>query len=399
MALKGRAGPALGISAFGSFIAGTFAVIALTLLGPLLSNLALVFGPPEYFSLMVVGLMVLTYLSTGSMLKALMMAGVGLLLSGVGMDTISGQYRFTFDIPSLLDGIGVVPVAMGLFGVSEVLVNLETEIKTNLLTTKVKNLFPSLKDWSLSIWPIVRGSFLGFFLGIIPGGGAVIASFASYAIEKKISKHPEEFGKGAIEGVAGPESANNAGAGGAFIPLLTLGIPANAVMAILMGALMIHGLQPGPLLVENSPNVFWGTITSMYIGNGMLLILNLPLIPLWVKLLRVPYYLLYPMILLFCLIGAYSLENSSASVLIMLIFGILGFLMKKFHYEGAPLILALVLGRQLETALRRSLIMSHGDFSIFVSRPLSLSFLILAAILLVLPLITGRKTVSKLEEE
>ena len=399
MALKGRAGPALGISAFGSFIAGTFSVVALTLVGPYLSNLALVFGPPEYFSMMVVGLMVLTYLTTGSMLKALMMAGVGLLLSGVGMDTISGVYRFSFGIPSLLDGIGVVPVAMGLFGISEVLLNLETEIRRDILTGKVKNLFPSLADWGRSIWPIIRGSFLGFFLGIIPGGGAVIASFASYAIEKKVSKHPEEFGKGAIEGVAGPEAANNAGAGGAFIPLLTLGIPANAVMAILMGALMIHGIQPGPLLIENAPDVFWGTITSMYIGNGMLLVLNLPLIPLWVKVLKVPYYLLYPLILLFCLIGAYSLESTSADVVIMLIFGVLGFLMKKFHYEGAPLILALVLGRQLETALRRSLIMSHGDFSTFVSRPLSLAFLILAAVLLVLPLITGRKTVSKLEEE
>jgi putative tricarboxylic transport membrane protein len=399
MALRGRAGPALGIAAFGSFIAGTFSVIALTLVGPYLSSLALAFGPPEYFSMMLVGLMVLTYLSTGSMLKALMMAGVGLLLSGVGMDTISGAYRFSFGIPSLLDGIGVVPVAMGLFGISEVLLNLEIVFRRDILSGKVKNLFPSREDWGRSIWPITRGSFLGFFLGIIPGGGAVIASFTSYAIEKKISKHPEEFGKGAIEGVAGPETANNAGAGGAFIPLLTLGIPANAIMAILMGALMIHGLQPGPMLIDNAPDVFWGTITSMYIGNVMLLVLNLPLIPLWVKVLKVPYYLLYPLILLFCLIGAYSLESTTADVVIMLIFGVMGFFMRKFRYEGAPLILALVLGRQLETALRRSLIMSHGDFSTFVSRPISLAFLILAAVLLLLPLITRRKTVSKLEEE
>ena len=398
MAQKGRAGPALGIAAFGSFIAGTFAVIALTFVGPFLSNLALKFGPPEYFSLMIVGITVLTFLSSGSMVKALLMAGVGLILSGVGMDTISGQYRFTFNIQSLLNGVGVVPVAMGLFGISEVLSNLETEIKREILTTRVRNLFPTLKDWAVSIWSIVRGSILGFFLGILPGGGAVIASFASYAIEKKVSKHPEEFGKGAIQGVAGPEAANNAGAGGSFIPLLTLGIPANPVMAILLGALMIHGLQPGPLLMKDAPDLFWGTIVSMYIGNGMLLVLNLPLIPMWVKVLKVPYYLLYPLILLFCLIGAYSLENNISDVIAMLIFGILGFLMKKFQYEGAPLILALVLGQKLETNLRRSLIMSRGDFSIFISRPISLVFLITAALLLIIPIITQRRKLSALKE-
>jgi len=398
MAQKGRAGPALGIAAFGSFIAGTFAVIALTCVGPFLSNLALKFGPPEYFSLMIVGITVLTYLSSGSMVKALLMAGVGLILSGVGMDTISGQYRFTFNIQSLLNGVGVVPVAMGLFGISEVLLNLETEIKREILTTRVRNLFPTLKDWAVSIWSIIRGSILGFFLGILPGGGAVIASFASYAIEKKVSKHPEEFGKGAIQGVAGPEAANNAGAGGSFIPLLTLGIPANPVMAILLGALMIHGLQPGPLLMKDAPDLFWGTIVSMYIGNGMLLVLNLPLIPMWVKVLKVPYYLLYPLILLFCLIGAYSLSNSVADVIAMLIFGILGFLMKRFRYEGAPLILALVLGQKLETNLRRSLIMARGDFSIFISRPISLGFLITAALLLLIPIITQRRKLSSLRE-
>jgi putative tricarboxylic transport membrane protein len=288
---------------------------------------------------------------------------------------------------------------MGLFGISEVLLNLETEIKRDILASRVRNLFPSLKDWLESIWSIVRGSILGFFLGIIPGGGAVIASFASYAIEKKFSKHPGEFGKGAIQGVAGPEAANNAGAGGSFIPLLTLGIPANPVMAILLGALMIHGLQPGPLLIKNAPDLFWGTIVSMYIGNGMLLVLNLPLIPLWVKVLKVPYYLLYPLILLFCLIGAYSLENSASDILIMLIFGILGFLMKKFRYDGAPLILALVLGQKLETSFRRSLIMSHGDFSIFVSRPISLAFLITAVLLLIIPIITQRKKLSTMRED
>jgi putative tricarboxylic transport membrane protein len=399
MALKGRAGPALGIAAFGSFIAGTFAVIALTFVGPFLSNVALAFGPPEFFSLMIVGITVLTYLSSGSMVKALIMAGVGLILSGVGMDTISGKYRFTFNIQSLLDGVGVVPVAMGLFGISEVLLNLETEIKRDILTTKVKNLFPTLKDWADSAGSIVRGSILGFFLGIIPGGGAVVASFASYAIEKKASKHPEEFGKGAIQGVAGPESANNSAAGGSFIPLLTLGIPANPVMAILLGALMIHGLQPGPLLMKNAPDLFWGTIISMYIGNAMLLILNLPLIPMWVKVLKVPYYLLYPLILLFCLIGAYSLDNTVADIIIMLVFGILGFLMKKLRYDGAPMILALVLGQKLETSLRRSLIMSQGDFSIFITRPISLGFLIIAVLLLIVPIVTQRKKLSTLEAE
>jgi putative tricarboxylic transport membrane protein len=399
MALKGRAGPALGIAAFGSFISGTFAVIALTFVGPLLAGVALEFGPPEYFSLMVVGITVLTYLSSRSMMKALMMAGVGLMLSGVGMDTISGKYRFTFNLQGLLDGLGIVPVAMGLFGISEVLLNIETEIKREILNARVKNLFPTLKDWSQSIMPIARGSILGFFLGIIPGGGSIVASFASYAIEKKVSKTPEEFGKGAIQGVAGPESANNSAAGGGFIPLLTLGIPANPVMAVFLGALLIHGLQPGPLLMTKAPDLFWGTIVSMYIGNGMLLVLNLPLIPLWVRVLRVPYHLLYPLILLFCMIGAYSLENSIGDIILLLIFGILGFLMKKFQYEGAPLILALVLGRNLETSLRRSLIMSEGDFSIFILRPISLGFLIVAVLLLVIPILTQRKKLSMLEKE
>jgi len=397
MALKGRAGPALGIAAFGSFIAGTFSIIALTLVGPFLAGIALHFGPPEYFTLMIVGIMVLTFLSSGSMVKALMMAAVGLILSGVGMDSISGKYRFTFNIRVLLDGVGLVPVVMGLFGISEVLENLETEIKREILTAKVKNLLPNLKDWADSIWAIIRGTILGFFLGIIPGGGAIVASFASYAVEKKVSKHPQEFGKGAIAGVAGPESANNSAAGGAFIPLLTLGIPANAVMAILLGALMIHGLQPGPLLMTRAPDIFWGTIVSMYIGNGMLLVLNLPLIPLWVMVLRVPYYLLYPMILLFCLIGSYSIGNNTGDVIIMLIFGIVGYLMRKFRYDAAPMVLALVLGGELETSLRQSLMLSRGDFSIFVSRPISLGFLIIAILLLIVPIMTQRKRLSRLE--
>ncbi len=399
MALQGRAGPALGIVAFGSFIAGTVAVIALTFVGPPLAGIALKFAPPEYFSMMVVGILLLTYLSSGSMLKALLMAGFGLILSSIGMDTISGEYRFTYGLRMLLDGVGIVPTVMGLFGISEVLINLETEIQRDILKTRVRNLLPTAKDWKDSIGSILRGSVLGFFLGILPGGGAVIASFASYAVEKKISKHPEDFGKGAIQGVAGPEAANNAAAGGAFIPLLTLGIPANPVVAVLLGSLIIHGLQPGPLLLSKAPDVFWGTIVSMYIGNGMLLILNLPLIPLWVQVLKVPYYLLYPLIFLFCLIGSYSISNNVGDVVVMLVFGIIGYLMKKFHYEGAPMILALVLGRMLETTLRQSLILSRGEFSVFVTRPISLGFLIVAAILLIIPIVTQRKKLSTLKEE
>jgi len=399
MALKGRAGPALGIAAFGSFIAGTIAVIALTFVGPFLAGIALRFGPPEYFALMIVGIMVLTFLSSGSMVKALMMAAVGLTLGGIGMDSISGKYRFTFNVQALLDGVGLVPVVMGLFGIAEVIENLETEIKREILTTKVKNLLPNLKDWADSIWAIIRGTVLGFFLGIIPGGGAIVASFASYAVEKKVSKHPEEFGKGAIAGVAGPESANNAAAGSSFIPLLTLGIPSNAVMAIFLGALMIHGLQPGPLLMTRAPDLFWGTIVSMYIGNGMLLVLNLPLIPLWVMVLRIPYSLLYPLIILFCMIGAYSISNTTTDVIIMLIFGIVGYLMRKFRYDAPPLVLALVLGGELESSLRQSLMLSRGDFSIFVTRPITLGFLIVAVLLLIVPIITQRKKLSTLEGE
>jgi len=399
MALRGRAGPALGIAAFGSFIAGTFSIIALCFLAPLLAGIALQFGAPEYFSMMVVGIIVLTFLNSGSMIKSLMMAIVGLTLGGIGMDVITGKYRFTYGIQVLADGIGLVPSVMGLFGISEVLLNLESEIKRDLLTTRVKNLFPTLKDWADSLWPIIRGTVVGFFLGIIPGGGAIIASFASYAIEKKASKHPEEFGKGAIAGVAGPESANNSAAGGAFIPLLTLGIPPNAVVAILLGAMMIHGLQPGPLLMKEAPDVFWGTIVSMYVGNGMLLVLNLPLIPLWVMVLRVPYYLLYPLIILFCLVGSYSIGNNVGDVMIMLIMGIVGYLMRKFHYDAAPMVLGLVLGQGLETNLRQALMLSWGDFSIFVSRPLSLSFLIVAALLLIVPVVTQRRRLSALEHE
>jgi len=387
MARQGRAGPALGIAAFGSFIAGTIGVIGLMLIAPPLAEMALKFGPPEYFSLMIMGLTILTFLASGPMWKALLMAAFGLFLGCVGMDTLMGATRFTFDIVELSDGIGLVPVVMGLFGISEVLLNVEQSIERSIFETKIRNLLPTLKDWADSVPAILRGTAIGFFLGVLPGGGAVISSFVSYAVEKKVSKHPEKFGTGVIQGVAGPESANNAATGGAFIPLLTLGIPANSVMAILLGAMMIHGMQPGPMLVKEQPGLFWGAITSMYLGNVMLLILNLPLIGLWVKILKVPYPILFPLILLFCLIGAYSLNNSIVEVLIMVIFGLIGYLFKKFEYEAAPLILALVLGPMLETALRRSLLLSAGDPMIFLTRPISAVLMLISFFLLAYPLV------------
>ncbi|HXZ38285.1 MAG TPA: tripartite tricarboxylate transporter permease, partial [Thermodesulfobacteriota bacterium] len=331
MARQGRAGPALGIAAFGSFIAGTLAVVGLMLVAPPLAEMALKFGPPEYFSLVIVGLTILTFLASGPMWKALLMACFGLFLGCMGMDSIMGTTRFTFDIVELADGFGLVPVAMGLFGVSEVLLNVEQTLERSIFETKIKNLLPTGKDWRDSIGAILRGSVIGFFLGILPGGGATISAFTAYAVEKKVSRHSEKFGSGAIAGVAAPESANNAATGGAFIPLLTLGIPTTATMAILLGALVIYGTQPGPMLIQEHPDLFWGVVASMYVGNVMLLVLNLPLIGLWVKVLRVPYPILFPLILLFCLIGAYSLNNNIAQILFMIIFGLLGYLFKKFR--------------------------------------------------------------------
>jgi putative tricarboxylic transport membrane protein len=387
MAKQGRAGAALGISAFGSFIAATIAIIGLQLLSVPLIGFALKFGPAEYFSLMVLGMTILTFLASASMLRALTMASFGLLLGCVGQDTVSGLMRFTFKIPALLDGIGLVPVVMGLFGISEVFLNLEHTVKSEILSGKVTGLFPTLKDWSRSIWAILRGTVMGFFLGILPGGGGTIASFVSYAVEKKVSRHPEEFGKGAIEGVAGPESANNAAAQGAFIPLLSLGIPSNVVMAMLLGALIIHGVTPGPLLLEQHPQLFWGVVVSMYVGNIMLLILNLPLIPLWVKILKIPYSILFPLILLLCFVGAYSINNSMGDVWFTLLFGVLGYLMKKLSLEAAPMVLAFVLGPMMETALRQSLIKSDGSFSIFFTRPLSAVFITISVLLFLIPLL------------
>ena len=387
MARQGRAGPALGIAAFGSFIAGTLAVLGLMFVAPPLAEMALKFGPPEYFSLMIVGLTILTFLASGPMWKALLMACFGLFLGCMGMDSIMGTTRFTWDIVDLSEGFGLVPVVMGLFGVSEVLLNVEQTLERSIFDTKIQNLFPTRKDWRDSIGAILRGSAIGFFLGILPGGGATISAFTAYAVEKRVSRYPEKFGTGVIEGVAAPESANNAATGGAFIPLLTLGIPTSATMAILLGALVIYGTQPGPMLIKEHPNLFWGVVASMYLGNVMLLVLNLPLIGLWVKVLKIPYPILFPLILLFCLIGAYSLNNNTAQMLFMIFFGFLGYLFRKFQYEAAPLVLVFVLGPMLEKALRRSLLHSGGDPSIFLSRPISALLLAIALALLVFPLI------------
>ena len=396
MARQGRAGPALGISAFGSFIAGTFSIVGLMVIGPFLAEAALKFGPPEYFSLMILGLTLLTFLASGPMWKALLMAAFGLFLSTIGMDNVTGVVRLSFKIEELVDGVGLVPVVMGLFGISEVLLNVEGAMERSIFETKIRNLFPNLRDWADSIGPIIRGTVLGFFLGVLPGGGAVISSFVSYAVEKRISKHPEKFGTGLIEGVAGPESANNAATGGAFIPLLSLGIPANAVMALLLGALIIHGIQPGPLMMKHHPDIFWGTVASMYLGNLLLLFLNLPLIGIWVRLLKVPYPFLFPLILLFCLIGSYSLNNSIVDVVIMIIFGFIGYFFRKFRYEGAPLVLALVLGPMMENSLRQALLMANGNLATFFQRPISGTLLGVAFLLLILPLIPRfhRKTIS-----
>lgn len=377
MARKGRAGPALGISAMGSFIGGTLAIVGLMFVAYPLAKVALSFGPPEYFGLMCVGLVVVTFLAQGSMYKALMMALLGLLLGFVGLDLFTATPRFTFGVNELMDGVGIVPLVMGLFGISEILINMEQPLEREIYETKIKGLLPNIQDWLVCKWAILRGTLLGFFLGILPGGGAVVSAFASYAIEKRFSKYPEKFGTGVIEGVAAPESANNAAAQASFIPLLSLGIPPNVVMAVLFGGLLIHGIQPGPLLIQKHPDLFWGVVMSMYVGNIMLLALNLPLIGMWVKVLKVPYTILFPLILLFCLIGVYSVNNSVIDIYLMILFGIVGYVMQKFGFEPAPLVLAYVLSPMLETAVRQSLSISGGSFIIFFSRPISLVCMLL----------------------
>jgi putative tricarboxylic transport membrane protein len=402
MARQGRAGPALGIAAFGSFIGGTASIIGLMLLAPILARAALRFGPPEYFALMFFGLTMVIYLCVGSITKGLIMAVAGLALSMIGQDPVTGTTRFTMGSITLMDGVGLVPVAMGVFGIGEVLTNIEESIKQEVFSTKIRGLFPNLKDWKDSTWPIIRGTLIGFFMGILPGGGVVIPTFMSYAIEKKFSRYPEKFGTGVIEGVAGPETANNAATGGSLVTLLSLGIPANVSMAVLLGAFIIHGIQPGPLLISKHPQLFWGTIASMYIGNVMLVVLNLPLIGLWVKILKVPYNILFPLIILFCFLGVYSLNNNVYEILIMVGFGVFGYLMRKFGYEGAPFLLAMVLGPLLETAFRQSML--YGDPLILFKRPISMVLLIVSLFLIISPIFSGiaqrrKKLEEVLEEE
>jgi len=384
MAKKGRAGAALCIAAVGSFIAGTFGVIVLTLIAPPLATFALRFGPPEYTALLMLGLIFLAYMSTTSLIRTLLMATFGLLLGTIGIDVMTGHFRYSFDIPELGDGIGIVPVAVGLFGLGELLATPSRQVTSEVKRPKLRELWPSREEWRQSALPIARGSLLGFLIGIIPGSAHIISSFMSYALEKRISKHPEEFGKGAVAGVAGPESANNSASTGAFVPMLALGIPTGPVTAVLMAALLIHGVPPGPTLVNDHPNVFWGFVASMYVGNLMLLALNLPLVGLFVNLLRVPYAYLYPLIVMFCVIGVYEVNHSIVDVWIMLIMGVVGYGLKKFGLDPAPLVLGLVIAPLFEMSLRQSLIMSNGNWTIFFQRPIALALLAVCALLLLL---------------
>ena len=387
MARAGRAGVALGIAAIGSFIAGCIATLVIAALGEPLTKLALLFGPAEYFSLMVMGLVFAVVLARGSLPKAIAMIVVGLLLSTVGTDLETGQERLTFGIAELSDGVDFAVLAMGIFGFAEIIRNLENPETRDVVRGKIGRLLPSKDDFKQALAPILRGTGLGAILGILPGNGAVLGPFASYTLEKKITKDPSRFGRGAIEGVAGPEAANNAGAQTAFIPLLTLGIPPNAVMALMVGAMTIHGIIPGPQVVTKNPQLFWGMIASMWVGNLMLLVINLPLVGLWVRLLKVPYSLLYPAILLFCCIGIYSINNSTSDVIFTAFFGLVGYALLKFGYEPAPLLLGFVLGKLMEEKLRQALILSRGSFATFVERPVSGGLLLVAAIMLAIALL------------
>ncbi len=383
MARKGRAGAALAIAALGSLFAGTVSTLIIAVASPPLSEFAIKFLAPEYFSLMVLGLVGSMVLARGSLINAVAMVFLGLLLGLVGTDVNSGRERFTFDIPVLSDGIGFVPVAMGLFGVAEILINLERRDQ-RYVGSVIGSLMPTRDEFRQATPAVLRGTALGSLLGILPGGGALLASFAAYAFEKKIAADPSRFGQGAIEGVAAPEAANNAGAQTSFIPLLTLGIPSNPVMALMIGAMMIQGIAPGPQVMTQQPDLFWGIIASMWIGNLMLVIINLPLVGIWVTLLKVPYRMLFPSILLLCAVGSYSLNSSATEVGIMALFGLLGYLFYKLDCEPAPLILGFILGPLMEENLRRALIVSHGDPLVFVSRPISLTLLIMAVLLLLL---------------
>ena len=401
MARRGRAGVALTTAALGSFFAGCVATLLLAAFAAPLAEVAFKFGPAEYFSLMVLGLIGAVVLASGSLVKAICMILLGLLGGLVGTDVNSGVSRYAFDIPELSDGIGFVGVAMGVFGFAEVMANLAQKEHREVFTSRVSTLFPEAADFKRMIAPILRGTALGSLLGILPGGGAALAAFGAYSLEKKVSKNSAEFGKGAIEGVAAPESANNAASQTSFIPLLTLGIPPNAVMALMVGAMTIHNIQPGPQVMTSNPTLFWGLIVSMWIGNLMLVILNLPLIGIWVKLLTVPYRLLYPAILVFCCIGVYTVNNNVFDVFLTAAFGFIGYIFQKLGCEGAPLLLGFVLGPMMEENFRRSLLLSRGDFTVFFTRPLSACLLVAAAILVVvvtIPAIKKTREVAFVEE-
>lgn len=384
MARKGNAGKALAIAAIGSFFAGTVATFLLALFAPPLADVALKFGPAEYFSLMVLGLVASVVLASGSLVNAIGMVILGLLLGIVGTDINSGMPRMTFDLPELADGINFVIIAMGMFGLGEILRNLEHEEARSLMTKKVSGLFPTKDDLKRCIAPILRGTVIGSALGILPGGGAMLASFASYSLEKKVSPNSKEFGHGAIEGVAGPESANNAGAQTSFIPMLTLGIPSNSVMALMIGAMIIQGIQPGPAVMTEQPAMFWGLIVSMWFGNLFLVILNLPMIGLWVRMIMVPYHYLFPAILVFCAIGVFSLNNSEFDVYLMALIGLLGYMALKLNLEAAPMLLGFIIGPMMEEYLRRALLLSRSDPTVFLTRPISATMLGLAVLALIL---------------
>ena len=387
MARQGRAGVALATAAMASFFAGCVATLIVAMFAPPLAEIALKFGPSEYFSLMVLGLVAAVVLAHGSVIKAVAMVILGLLLGLVGTDVNSGVLRFAFGISELADGIGFVTVAMGLFGTAEIITNLELKDEREVFTNKVTNMFPTKEDWKRMWKPILRGTFLGSALGILPGGGALLASFGAYTLEKKVSKYGHEFGTGAIEGVAAPEAANNAGAQTSFIPLLTLGIPSNAVMALMIGAMMIQGIAPGPQVMTEKPQLFWGMIASMWVGNLMLVVLNLPMIGMWIKLLTVPYRILFPSILVFMAIGVYSLSNNPFDVLLMMLFGLLGYIFVKLECEPAPLLLGFILGPLMEENLRRAMLLSRGDPIVFFTKPISGAVLIASILLLVILLL------------
>jgi len=399
MARRGRGGAALFIAAVGSFVAGSIALVVLSWLAPILAEAALKFGPPEYFAIAVFGLLVLSQLSGQGLLKSFLMVGVGLLLSTVGMDVITGQPRFDFGTIGLKQGVDFVPVAMGLFGIAEILEVAKESLddRKDIIRVKLRQLLPNKVETKRSVGPTLRGSVIGFMTGLIPGPAAVISTFLSYTLERKISKHPKEFGQGAPEGVAGPESANNASAVGAFVPLLSLGIPFAPPTALLLSAMMIHGVTPGPMLIKERPDVFWGVISSMYIGNFMLLVLNLPLVGIFLHVLRTPKNLLMPLILLLCVVGVFAVNNSVVDLWIMLVSGIGGYFLRKMDFSVAPLVLALVIGPMMENALRQSLMLSLGSFDIFFTQPLSRALFILAGVILISPFLwrLGRRSFLK----